>query len=658
MTSTDSILQHTSFNTLDKDGKKAVCGLFAKYHQDKDQVQDQDQDQTLDLPMVDLFRNRLSLAETGNDYKSRIQAINPASFKFLNPDEKLALKEELLFAFYIFSAQFDLDHTEGRRQNLKELSELIWQCAELKNSLDGKGDERQQQLDAQISAYGRHLKYLGLTQFANILQQTDNTLSDDEKRQKIDAQLEGEFFSGADTVSNQMAAVNERRLYWVWGDGFLTSVMSMLPEQFPHLAETGKTLDCVRNVFGYMSWILYYSRLGLNLALVIRHTLKGQWMSDKERSADISTYERLKFQLNQRKFALLNDGIWATVNLVTFFWLTGNNLLGYSGDVLTLGLLLVDTALTIWQCYEQYMRHKQTMDRFDGDIEKLEEQIKAEQAHSDKFEALLIEKEKLEASREKALLEWRYAQYKMAADLTYSLSLIAGFAIMCCLLPPGVLPVTALMLGVAGATASFALTIAYTTINGVIDIAQTLHFRQLNQENRNQLFKAFKKCTDDNTQKSLYLEIMRLDGETAYQSRQAAYQSAQMIRGLMIDCMIPLLVFASLTFMPTGIGIAVIAAGIAVAALSKVLINQFEPKAAQLPQFDEDEFKQFKAQPEKTSTIGFFARKGSDKSQVVNNKPANDQSTCRDNGDETDPSSSSWTTSHSLTSLTSCGSTK
>ena len=132
---------------------------------------------------------------------------------------------------------------------------------------------------------------------------------------------------------------------------FLKTVLSQIPEGFYNINQAQEAIRAPDPYTGYLSWTLYYFRYSLHLSLLLKHTIKGPWMSAEE--AKTPWYERFQTQWTQRKFILLNDALWGTANLVTFFWLTGKGVLGTVGDALTIGLLVFDIAVTFWDFEEQ-----------------------------------------------------------------------------------------------------------------------------------------------------------------------------------------------------------------------------------------------------------------------------------------------------------------
>ena len=393
---TQGVLESTSFSALDELGQKAVRALFEDYNSDVptpltgEDHDDYDEDERTPLiNTVDIFRKQQSLALSLELYSNKLQQINPASFKFLYPDQQAALENELLFMFYCFSAQYQLNEAEHRRQDLKELSDQIKKCAQLIYDLRGASKASSPEVlhIRKMVDSEKHCKYLGFTVGKAI------------------AEKMLEVASGKTvTTKKWMGEVNGRRLYWVWGGGLLASVIALLPDDFANRDQAQQALSVPSPLTGYMSWVLYYTRFAINLSLLLKHTITGPWMSKEERKTP--AWDRFKTQWQQRKFSLLNDSIWATANLVCFFWLTGAGMAGYWGNALTAALLLMDVTLSIWKFCEESTQHNKDMLRYSDDIEKLEEKIA--QVDSPIKETLQRELKILQKNQKLAEFNWAY----------------------------------------------------------------------------------------------------------------------------------------------------------------------------------------------------------------------------------------------------------
>lgn len=223
-------------------------------------------------------------------------------------------------------------------------------------------------------------------------------------------------------LKDPMSWFNRGRLYWVWGNATITSVLEKIPDwlesgnigsntpnPLPGSKETCSAIGGISVYTGYLSFILYYARFAIELFLLLKNTLliSEEEATQKNRSA------RLKEQWQQRKFMLLNDGIWATANMVCFFWLVGSNTLNLSGDILTVALLVMDAVLTIWRFIEEQQQYQNQRAFLEGKIRSGSEEEKR------LFTGMLAELDK----------NWQQKKLYTVIDLAYSISLLASFAL-------------------------------------------------------------------------------------------------------------------------------------------------------------------------------------------------------------------------------------
>ena len=629
---TNSIFDNTSFNTLDDDStlddarKKAVRALYDETYR---------KGGTLDFDHLQLFGQRQSLTTLLDTYGAQLERLNPTCFKYMGLAQRKALEQQLLFAFSVFSAQYQLDESEHRRQVLADRAAQIKTCAlytdQLRATSFGKKETPETLLKQAMSNSEKYLKYLGLTTVAPYIVAKmmelgpDGTLTerimksgnaDEPDAIKIEMEMgpDGKIIEtiaqnghktlkqlrGAgktDVIKSLMGEVNGRRLYWVWGGGLLNSIVSMLPDNFAHKQQTAKALSTPSPVTGYMSWLLYYTRFGINLFLLLKHTFAGPWMSEKERQIPMG--DRFKTQWAQRKFSLLNDSIWATANLAGFYWLIGNGMLGYMGNVATAALLLMDTCLTAWRFWEEKTKHKENMARYERDIERLSLKM-AELINVNHRQYLILEHERtaLIKIKDQCALDLKYKEYSLINDLVYAASLLTAFAVVCCcFFPPALIaPATAMIFGLVGAALCFILTTAYTAIGSGIEIAKNRASQQAAQKQHDTLEEEFTRATDIFTKKQLYLDMKQLSAETAYQEKLIRFQKIKLTHSILVDALIPALVFIAFMFMPWGIGLGVLAAGLALAVISGMILNRFAPKKEALPDLNEQEYANFDIQ--------------------------------------------------------------
>lgn len=629
-----------------------------------------------------LATQRGAIANLLSYHSAQLNRLNPVAFQFMNEAQKKQLEKQLIFTLYLFAAQAQLDDAERRVKNLAGSIDGINQCllrlAELKKLIiteppeenkdaqQVKDAQKQAQLNEEIDRSEKYLKLLGLTVLAPLLTSTMMHLMGNQKKMRpadkaddvsadieaVEVTLDKSKLSGfADgkktTLSIEyMSAVNNRRLYWVWGGGMLAAVLELLASQgvFPtdQVKNAQEKLSTPSPVTGYMSWLLYYTRFGINLFLLLEHTIPGSWMRTKEMK--IPAWERFTTQWDQRKFALLNDSIWATANMACFFWLRGGGTLGYAGNVLTAVLLLMDLSLTIWMFAEESTKHNREIEALYNKKLTLESSIAERKGYIvgrntmfKDLKELLVKDEKSEAAIQKVLDEkakaeaemhaleeelkqfnktikqseiaWKYRKYGLINSIAYAAGLLFAFCLVCCFFfPPALLaPGLVLAMGAAGAALCFTVTLISAIVSGSIELAKTKEAMNDARAECTELLKLFLSTQDPNMKKFLYLEMKGLMAESDYQQALIKFQTIKLIRSILVDAFVPALVFAAILFMPLGIGVAVMAAGFAVALISHLIINRFEPKPPEgekLADFKLDAFdSEFRKFSDKVSSI-------------------------------------------------------
>ena len=121
-----------------------------------------------------------------------------------------------------------------------------------------------------------------------------------------------------------------------------------------------QTLDKYTDpVLAHLSWIFFLPRLSVNLFLLLKHTIPGDWMEEKENSLGWSV--RFNAQIQRRWFELGNDINWFTAGFINCFWLTG--VLAPIGMYLSLTCFALDVVLSATRVYIELKRlhdlHKQ-----------------------------------------------------------------------------------------------------------------------------------------------------------------------------------------------------------------------------------------------------------------------------------------------------------
>ncbi|HAT1993765.1 TPA: hypothetical protein ACT9MM_001455 [Legionella pneumophila] len=115
-------------------------------------------------------------------------------------------------------------------------------------------------------------------------------------------------------------------------------------------------LDKYTNPFlAYLGWCFFAPRLFTNLFLILKHTIPGEWMGEKEKSLDWS--DRFYAHLQRRWFELANDSVWFTVGILNCFVLVGA--LAPLSVYLSLFAFVFDVANTSLRAYIEIGRLQQ-----------------------------------------------------------------------------------------------------------------------------------------------------------------------------------------------------------------------------------------------------------------------------------------------------------
>ncbi|MFA5959044.1 MAG: hypothetical protein WC785_00830 [Tatlockia sp.] len=508
-------------------------------------------------------------------YLRQLEEINSELFPYLLEAKKAHIRKFVLETFYLLYAKYQLDAIEGRTYTLKDLGENMELCADLIGALDQNktiASMHQERIDESKKPG----KYLGRFIAEELLALFDKLVA----------------LNKTGTITAVMTAINsERLLYWVWGSSLFSYILAIWPDDAFNKQQAQMGLNTVAPFFGYMSWVLYYARFSINLMLLVKHTL-GPWVMQNDEN-DIPMMERFKTQWELRKFALINDAVWATANLACFYWLVGSGLFGYAGNLVTVGLLFMDLVLSTWQFWEESTRHNKNSWSLQERRLKLLLDRGSNPENRAQIDEELFTLEKMIAKSEG---DWAYRRAELLSGWFYALGLILSFTVMCCLfLPP--FTATAAVVGLGGAALCFLLSVADGIIKGGIAIAKTKHEQRLVKLQYDELVKKFKQVPDgvnsENIKKQLYLDIERLRNTGQHQERIMNFQAIQLLRTVLINALVPGIIFCSLMFMPLGIGLAVMAAGLAIALISHILIKRLEPKAKDLPVFNQAKYEAF-----------------------------------------------------------------
>ncbi|STX52905.1 Uncharacterised protein [Legionella busanensis] len=579
------------------------------------------------LKFEEAHQLRNLLPSLSSYYSFELTHINPAYFRYLNDKQREELRDKLFFMFYIFALEHTIHLIEDRKEKRIELEDKLKQCSILLDELRKSTLPLtpQNQLNKEIDSTEKCLYLLGYTIVAPI--DVEKALALLNRRYKESKQVDIDANTGK--INEYLTIINNARLYWVWAGSLLDNVFKAMFNQ-----EAQEHLNIIGPAAGYMSFIVYYLRFIRNFLLLLKHTIKGFWMSAAEQEIDLPAWEKLKTQWQQRKFALLNDLIWGLANMACYLWLKGDGKLGYAGNIVCAGLLLMDLTLSIWRYKEEKKEYNEKIMALNEAKQhllklrtNLEEQIELREKLAECTQvreallALLREQRELnyklaENDKLKKDIEfnWKYIRYQHINNIAYSAILLSSFTVMSSFLMPSPLAVQVLghaallSTGIAGAALCFAFTTIYAAVNYAIEIGKLRESKKSIETDLDQLYKEFKGLQSDdedseNQRKQLFLRIKGLEAEADYNRRLILFQNLKLAKSIISNVLIPALVFIALAFMPFGFGAAVIVASLLLIILTNVLINRQEPKAPTLINFNKHAYQQFQQEQDDVAAV-------------------------------------------------------
>lgn len=476
---------------------------------------------------------------------------------YLSQVKKDQLCHDLQITYLLLLTQKEYELRHQKVENTANYDDQLIRCETLLDALNACWQQVLKKAPEQnYFSAGKPVKYLGISvakEFAD--------------------KLVG--FGTSKTIKQYLGALNERRLYWVWGSSFLKTLLGLVADDFHHAKQAGEIAKIPDPYTGCLSWGLYYFRFSLNLFLLLKHTMHHPWMSDDE--AAVPWYERFQSQWAQRKFTLLNDSLWATANLLCFFWLNGKGALGAGGDALTIVLLLFDVSVALWDFEEQQAQHKAQIIQYDEDLTTLRK-TRDLLLIGDKKSRLNRQINTLEQAKTQCIKAWELQKLSLYNNAAYAIGLMLAFVVFTMPFVPISAP-AALILSTVGAVLCFAFTVINNAMRGGIEIYKACDAIKDNEENFVAHISLLREILVQNPQlhesqkRLLFLEIKKFDAQTEYQRQIAVLQSVHLVRSILFEALIPAVIFSSLVFFPLGVGLGMLAGALGLAMASNVLIN-------------------------------------------------------------------------------------
>ncbi|NCT56795.1 MAG: hypothetical protein GW760_03655 [Legionella sp.] len=383
-----------------------------------------------------------------------------------------------------------------------------------------------------------------------------------------------------ENTHNILVSYNGLRRYLVWANGLSQLICNVIAGSAQQtLTITQVALNELALATGPLGFVLYFTTFGIASSIVLQNTLDCG-LTPSVRALELSWYERFKTQWDERKFLLLNNAVWGLVNFVCFFWLVGQNALGFWGNVLTRALFLADLFLVWWQFEEAYTEHQVRLGFYEQGIEVLSVKIRElsqEEPNNPYIARLQLEQGKMQDAQKKLEQAWCYQKKQYQLNLMYGASIFVGFMVLCgFFFPPTlIVPFTAMVLALTGAAMCFALGVMHKAFSGQLVIQKEVESCSLSRGDFHDdwsLFKgvssALKKSPDNiklqTESKLVYLSLKKALATQDYQTKVIDYQKAQIICNFLTDIIVPTLFLLAFVFLPLGVGMPLFAVGLVV----------------------------------------------------------------------------------------------
>lgn len=546
-------------------------------------------------PLVELLIENGEFLTPLSYYQDILKRTNKIFIVYMPEEQKKVLKQQLQTTYLLLLAQKKYELELGTFGNQTAYIKQIESCEEY---LDLLNPNIQAQSEAQRSlSKEKPVLYLGIGLGIEL-------------SHKMLEVTEGKY----ETFSQTINWLNDRRLYWIWGSSFILSILDSLPHDFFHKTTATKTVLSLDPYAGVISWALYYFRFSLQLGLLLRHVIAGPWMSEKEKQIPLS--QRFLTQWEQRKYAILNDFLWGTCNLVCFFWLIAKKGLGPWGDLLNTILFFFDISAAIWSFEEKQTQYMKKLHEYQDEITRIKGKIALLDEKQDKQKIALYQTELDDVTKAytQHKKDWDYYKLQLLNECAYCVSLTLAFVLLAAPFFP-LAGVNLLAVTMTGAILCLVFTVIYNAVTNSLDIAKTKASVDELKENIQCKIAAFNELSkmphEENELKFLFLEIKQLQADSKHQEQIRVLQTMHFYRQLLFDALFPAIILTSLVFLPLATGLPVIGISLVFAYFSyKMIDSTYAPVEEELTEFPEEEYLAFCDNPAPSiaySQSSFFA---------------------------------------------------
>lgn len=571
-------------------------------------------------------------------YRAQLAETNPVLFYYMSDRQKEEAQSRLLATLALLRVDAQEHMARGRRKKLNDTCNELSDCVSLLNQL----------AQAPLPAAAGHLRYLGLNAALDLQRMSqasptteasaevcvENFITEATAFVSAIKNLEGaERVGDKDEINalrQDIGNFNDvRRMYWVWGCTMYAAFFEEFARQAIHLPyeqQLKQGMDVFSPTMGTLSGFIYFFRF---FAVELREAWNEVFSNSKSipvendriyreyysiyapKLEEKTAWQRFMEDFSHRKFILLNDILWASVNTFCFaYGLAKGSGAAFTANALTLVFLVGDVILTLWRYLQFKDEHKIKVDAI-GDkignnkakIRELERELRdlhtiLTQGEDRQNETLLrqdLEKlknqisylkgtnEHLQCSQKELDVKWTYQQYKLWNELGYTVGLVAGWGLTCAFFIGGIAGAT--IMGVVGSVFLFTLTLAFNAINGLIDYRELKASAKKREEEAHAHLIEFDTLlatvprTDENVNQLRYhyLQMKALTARSGYDRALARFELKQIPVNALISAMVPAVFFCSLVFLQLGWAILAIATFLALVVAAQRLLKASKP---------------------------------------------------------------------------------
>ena len=565
-----------------------------------------------DQELVDAFKNRALLAYLLRILREDLNDIEPAMFLYLFPHQKEAIRRKLVYAHYLHTLQLRIDKIEWRWDSFKinqkqcqTYENLLRQLNQ--NQVVEKMADPELQLQVLNDASSKPLAYLGAVAIAPMF-----------------AQSMVNFFSGKiTTIRGLLNEMDRQNTYLGWSRSFILSIFHMIPLQFVRAPGLSTSVDNAGYQLSIMNIIVVNTCLAIELFLVMKNTLRGPWVTRQSKNP-VPIWEQFTTQVKQRQFVLLNLFFTSCSDFIGILCLIDVMNVWPWGLLTAMLIRIVQLCLLTMRYDRQKTEYTSRMHQIVFELDQLEtKKIELETAYhqsdnpeyqqqlAQEIEVLDLEMQALIRTYQKHAIELDFKNIEFRNHLIYALSIFAGVSLLACMLfpPVAIAPVIMLAISLIGAGLCFAAVVVFSAARGHLRMMRTMSAGPLAFEEKiDKYLDKFielksnlttnKQTNDTRMQmKQIYIEMMMFVIQSQEQRRILTHQKIELMVDILRDVFLPVSALLALIFLPTGIGLAVLAAALLINIFIKVLVHQFAPQAEKQISFDEKAYAMFEETP-------------------------------------------------------------